>query len=215
MYCKPRTMNSNTGISSLKSNGALPTCTILPRLRANCTAALIRAGTPVVSTVIVGPRLSETSRTASARVLPSGSLEESMTWVAPIFLASSMREATRSTPMMTLAFWILAPMMALRPTPPRPRMHTVSFSVAWAALMTVPVPVCTPQPSGARSWSSCLEETREVALTTEHSRTMEREAKDDWPKKAPGMVGLEGSSLAPKTGGWGPKFRSLKPLQCE
>ena len=46
-----------------------------------------------------------------------------------------------------------------------------------------------------------------MALTTEHSRTIEREAKEDWPKKAPGIVGLEGSSLAPKTGGWGPKFK--------
>lgn len=44
---------------------------------------------------------------------------------------------------------------------------------------------------------------------------MEREAKEDWPKKAPGIVGLELSSFAPKTLGCVPKFSSLKELQWE
>jgi hypothetical protein len=111
----------------------------------------------------------------------------------------------------------LAPITALRPTPPRPSTQTTSFSLACATLITVPAPVCTPQPKGERSWSSSLEETSEEALTTEHSRAMEREAKEDCPKKAPGTVGMEASlsDAAPKTPGCLPKLSSLKAVQCE
>ena len=76
----------------------------------------------------------------------------------------------------------LAPMTALRPTPPRPKIRTTSFAVAFAALTTVPLPVCMPHPRGANSCNSFLSFTRSLAFTTLHCFTIERFANEDWPK---------------------------------
>ncbi|MNG15334.1 hypothetical protein D3C84_991540 [compost metagenome] len=52
-----------------------------------------------------------------------------------------------SIPMMREALAILAPIMAARPIPPRPKMATVAPSSTLAVLSTAPIPVVTPQPS--------------------------------------------------------------------
>ncbi|KAH9844594.1 hypothetical protein Tdes44962_MAKER07293 [Teratosphaeria destructans] len=106
-------------------------------------------------------------------------------------------------------------MTALRPTPPRPRMRTTSAGVVDAALMTVPEPVWMPQPRGEKRASSCLLRTRSLALTTLHSFTMERAAKELWPKKAPPISGSPDLDARPKILSGPPKFCSLKLTQWD
>ena len=66
-----------------------------------------------------------------------------------------------------------------------------SFCSALAALTTVPEPVWIPHPKGAKSWRSSLLLTRDLALTTLHSLTMDRDAKGEAypPEYVPKMIG--------------------------
>lgn len=56
-------------------------------------------------------------------------------------LARSRRDCTLSMPIIMRQPWILAPIMADRPTPPSPMMQIASFGPAPETLTTVPLPV--------------------------------------------------------------------------
>ena len=196
----------------------MPTWTYLPPRRVKAKPALMSAGTPVVSMVMVGPMPSLNSLTASSSVFPDGRLSPSITCVAPSSRARSRRDWTLSMPMTFLHFEMFpAAMMADNPTPPRPMMVMMSSGPALVTLMTVPEPVWIPQPRGEKSWSSCFDFMSELTLTTLLCDTIDRLAKEDWPKYRPETFGSCFSpwSFVENTGNSPVKFRSKNSGQYE
>ena len=74
-----------------------------------------------------------------------------------------------------------AAITADRPTVPQPNTATLSCGPACSTLTTVPMPVCTPQASGAMS-SGGRSSSRRTALVTDTTAWL---ANEDWAKKCP------------------------------
>lgn len=70
-------------------------------------------------------------------------------FVAPNFVARSRRDGFTSMAMIVAARACTAPWMQERPTPPQPSTTTELPAFAFAALVTEPKPIITPQPSSA------------------------------------------------------------------
>ena len=86
-----------------------------------------------------------------------------------------------STPMIGAAPTMRAAMTAARPTAPVPKTAMPAPAGTASEFMTVPAPVCRPQPSGASS-------ARGRSFFNLHQvASVERAwvAKEDWPKKCP------------------------------
>ena len=77
---------------------------------------------------------------------------ESITSVAPNRRAASSRFGWMSITTIRDAPAMRAPLTALRPTPPAPKITTVSPACTFAVFKTEPAPVTTPQPSSA-AWA--------------------------------------------------------------
>ena len=75
-----------------------------------------------------------------------------MTSVAPNRLAASSRVCWMSITTIFEAPAIRAPLTALSPTPPAPKITTESPALTLAVFNTEPAPVTTPQPSNA-AWA--------------------------------------------------------------
>ena len=71
---------------------------------------------------------------------------------------------------------ILAPMMADKPMPPRPKIATVSPSCTFAVFSTAPIPVVTPQPSKHTSSSGAdlFTFANEISGNTVYSENVEQ-----------------------------------------
>src|SRR4029077_4883748 len=78
---------------------------------------------------------------------------ESMMSVAPNRLASSSRFVWMSMRTILEAPAMRAPLTALSPTPPAPKITTVSPAQTFAVFKTEPAPVTTPQPRSA-AWAN-------------------------------------------------------------
>ena len=100
-------------------------------------------GIPVVSKAKSTPS-GTSARTSVARSLLVGS----MVWVAPSSMASSRLTAMGSARTMRLHPAITAPITALKPTDPPPRIRMLELGVAARERVTPPTPVWMPQPSG-------------------------------------------------------------------
>ncbi|MNV92123.1 hypothetical protein D3C71_1866770 [compost metagenome] len=74
------------------------------------------------------------------------------------------------------ALAILAPMIAAKPMPPRPKIATVAPSSTLAVLSTAPMPVVTPQPSRQTlsSGASLGILAREISGSTVYSEKVEQ-----------------------------------------
>ncbi|MNQ54907.1 hypothetical protein D3C85_689860 [compost metagenome] len=96
--------------------------------------------------------------------------------VRPSSRATASLAGLMSMPMIRLALAILAPMIAARPIPPRPKMATVEPAVTLAVLSTAPMPVVTPQPSRQTfsSGASLGILAREISGSTVYSEKVEQ-----------------------------------------
>ena len=96
--------------------------------------------------------------------------------VAPSCLANSNLDSLISMAIMRLAFAIAAPITALKPIPPKPKIATVSPSCTLAVFITAPMPVVTPQPNKQTSsnGASLFTFASEISGSTVYSEKVEQ-----------------------------------------
>src|ERR1035441_2535536 len=99
-----------------------------------------------------------------------------MEWVAPNSQASFRRRLLMSTAMIVLALTMRAAITAASPTEPAPKTAMLDPARTASEFITVPAPVCRPQPNGASNSSGSDIGT----FTRLHTVARAWVANDDW-----------------------------------
>src|SRR5947209_5043717 len=146
---EPRSVRSSAtrltaGISSIRCGCGRPTVTVVPPRRVAAYACASTCALPTVSIALSAPP-AVAARTDSAAASSASTVS-----VAPSPLASASLSGTTSTATIAAAPARRAPSSAASPTPPSPKIATVSPGSTRAALIAAPAPVAACGTRGRR-----------------------------------------------------------------